>query len=48
MNGSASPEELKPELTTNGSDLEAMRCCMTLKYSSLVFALARRDLALER
>ena len=46
MNGSASLEEREPELTTDGSDLEARSCCMTLKYSSSVFALAKRDWAL--
>ena len=45
MNGSASPEVLEPELATDDSDLEERSCCMTLKYSSSVFALAKRDWA---
>ena len=47
MNGSASPEELEEEVATDGSDLEARSCCITLKYSSSVFALANRDWALD-
>ena len=46
MNGSASPEELDEELATDGSDLVARSCCITLKYSSSVLALANRDWAL--
>ncbi|KAH9650759.1 nucleic acid-binding protein [Citrus sinensis] len=45
MNGSASPEELDEELATDGSDLVARSCCITLKYSSSVLALASRDWA---
>ena len=45
MNGSASPEELEKELATEGSDLVARSCCITLKYSSSILALASRDWA---
>ena len=47
MNGSSSPEVLEEELATDVSDLVARSCCMTLKYSSSVLALARRDWALD-
>jgi len=35
------------ELATDVSDLEVRSCCMTLKYSSSVLALAKRDWALD-
>ncbi|KAH9802738.1 nucleic acid-binding protein [Citrus sinensis] len=45
MNGLASLEELDEELATDGSDLVARSCCITLKYSSSVLALVSRDWA---
>ena len=47
INGSSSAEVLEEELATDVSDLVARSCCMTLKYSSSVLALARRDWALD-
>ena len=47
MKGSSSPEVLKEELAIDVSDLVARSCCMTLKYSSSVLALARSDCALN-
>ena len=47
MNGSASLEELEEELATDVSDLVVRSCCITLKYSSSVLALAKRDWALD-
>ena len=44
INGSSSSFE---ELATDGSDLEARSCCITLKYSSSVFALANSDWAFD-
>ena len=43
MNGSSSSEEL----ATDGSDLKGRSCCITLKYSFSVFALANRDWAFD-
>ena len=43
MNDSSSSSSFSEELATDGSDLEARSCCITLKYSSSVFALANRD-----
>ena len=45
MNSSASPEVLEEELAADVSDLVARSCCITLKYSSSVLALASRDWA---
>ena len=47
MKGSSSPEVLEDELATEISNLVARSCCITLKYSSSVLALARRDWALD-
>ena len=47
MNGSASSEELEEEVATDDSDLEARSCSITLKYFSSIFALAKRDWALD-
>ncbi|KAH9657342.1 hypothetical protein KPL70_023038 [Citrus sinensis] len=47
IKGSSSPEVLEEELATDVSDLVARSCCITLKYSSSVLALAKRDWALE-
>ena len=46
IKGSSSPEVLEEEDATYVSDLVARSCCMTVKYSSSVLALARRDWAL--
>ena len=47
IKGSSSAEVLEEELATDVSDLVARSCCMTLKYSSSVLALAKRDWALD-
>ena len=47
IKGSSSPEVLEEKLATDVSDLVARSCCITLKYSSLVLALAKRDWALD-
>ena len=47
IKGSSSPKVLEEELATDVSDLVARSCCITLKYSSSVLALAKRDWALE-
>ena len=47
INGPASPDELEEEVATDGSDLEARSCSITLKYSSSVFTLANRDWAFD-
>ena len=47
IKGSSSPEVLEEELATDVSDLVARSCCITLKYSSSVLALAKRDWALD-
>ena len=47
IKGSPSPEVLEEELATDVSNLVARSCCITLKYSTLVLALAMRDWALD-
>lgn len=47
MNGSSSLSSSSEEFATDDFDLEVRSCSITLKYSSSVLALAKRDCALD-